>query len=449
MASNNGNSRSTFDDGDSFYDDMKMLNPRYHAQLQPYLNYNYKNGILDRLGNFFGFNTGEDRYRMEMQDRARQMLGSLLNDQFQNDYNSAKAQASRQRDAGLNPDLAGDASGDPAAQMEQPLSPIDPSVFEVPQEVMADITGILGMATQGLTSVASFAKLLADRKEVKTRITANKITSLQAAFTLAGDWLSGFDPVTRLNLGDAVNPDAPEAERREQLKAAIASAFHSDIDGLDEDSKSFLNKAFLARTSDPRVMDNFYDAYSKAAESRAKKMVVEENLGSLDLAEELVRSQNNIMYAYLVGTYEDQVKLNALVNSYNLEKTQNDFDYESWKAEHKLPIELGESELQSYLAYQAKSKADAARAKATQNWLNELLGLKKKHDPGATYLFNALIQGGYAPLMQYSGKGGIGPLNFGGSWTSMINPGSLNLQPMSSEQVGNTATQVHLGQPHM
>lgn len=433
-----GASRSTFDEGDSFLSDITKLNPAYRGQLDPYLSYNYKNGIWDHIGNFFGFNTGEDRYRMEMQDRARQAYASLMNDQFQNDFNSEQARASRQRDAGLNPDLAGETSGEAAAQMEQPLTPIDPSVFEVPKEVFTDITSILGIASNGLTSVGSFMKLMAERDNIRANTTKTEINSAQDAFTYAGDWLTGFDPATRSGFLDSLSiPDDATPDQRAQLiDAAIVSAFKRDIAPFGKTARAFVDKAFMGRWSDPRVKDQYYQAVEKAIKSRASKMSTEKVLGKLDLAEDVVRKQNTVAYDYLEKSFRSQIELNSIINSYNIAKTQNDWDYETWKQEKGIPEQVAESELQGYLMVIAKAKADAARAEAQQAWLNELIGYKKSKDPAAIYLFNALVQGGYAPLQSMSVSGGFGPGKVSSQWNQVIVPGSSMSAPTDNSIPG-------------
>lgn len=97
----------------------------------------------------------------------------------------------------------------------------------------------------------------------------------------------------------------------------------------------------------------------------------------------------------------------------------------------------------------AKSQADAARYKAQQDWLKELLHLKESKDPAGIYLLNALLQGGYAPLMNASGKVSF-PLGIGfsGSWSSYPVPRANSFSGGGSPIDSYDPSNVHLGQPH-
>ena len=81
----------------------KVVNP-YRAQLE---NNSYQQSFWDRFGNWLGFNTKEDSYRLELERLAKEFDADLQLQDTVNEYNSEESQAERQRAAGLNPDLNG------------------------------------------------------------------------------------------------------------------------------------------------------------------------------------------------------------------------------------------------------------------------------------------------------------------------------------------------------
>lgn len=413
---------STFDDNDDFWKSYNSLNSKYRSQLDPYLSYSYKEGIWDKIGNVFGFNTAADKYRFQMQDRARQVLAGLQNDVFQNDYNSAQEQASRQRDAGLNPDLSGESSGEGAAQLEQPLSPIDPSVFDMPQNFIPDLVSIFGSAAQGLSSVGSFMNLVSLVSKNKSERSNIEIKSLQDAWNYAGDYLSAFDPATRNDYGDVeITPDF----FHQTIVPAAIQAFRSKVPGLSDQTYALIEKQLKARQNDPDIYDRYYKNYQAAQESRANKLAKEDFYGKLDVADDVIKSSNRITLGYLRSVQEMQLRLSNIVSAYNVQKFQNDWDFEKFKHDKGLPENLAESELQGYIQSIAESAAQTAQAKYKKDWLNYLAGLYRSGDPAAQYILNALHVGAFAPLQNV--QFGVSPINgFNGSINRMIVPGVSN-----------------------
>lgn len=73
----------------------------------PYLNYEYQSSAWDRIGNFFGFRTSEDRTREEYAQRSKEYIAQLQALAREEEYNSESAQSERQKEAGINPALNG------------------------------------------------------------------------------------------------------------------------------------------------------------------------------------------------------------------------------------------------------------------------------------------------------------------------------------------------------
>lgn len=425
-AQHNYDSFSVFDPGDQFWNDYNNLNQNYRKQLDPLLTYNYRAGLWDRIGNAFGFNTAEDRYRMQMQDRARQALVGLQNDVFQNEYNSAQAQAERQRDAGLNPDLSGETSGEGAAQLEQPLSPIDPSIFDLPENLIPNITNIFGTAAQGLQSFGNFMTLVSMFHKNRAERSNVEISSIKDAWNYAGDYLSSFDPKTRNDYGDIeITPDF----FHQTIVPAAINSFRSKIPGLSEQTYAMIEKQLKARSNDPEIYDRYYKNYQAAQVSRANKLASEKVYGTLDVADDVIKVFNKSTIDYIEKSQKAMLEYNYKVNSYNAAKAQNDWDYEQWKYDNNVPAETAEADLQNYLAQQAQFKAAQLQYDYKLEQLRELKRLSNSGDPSANWYLNAFLIGSYAPLQNI--QFGVSPINgFNGSIDRMLLPGSTSNDPV-------------------
>lgn len=411
---------STFDDNDEFWNSYNSLNSKYRSQLDPYLSYSYKEGIWDKIGNAFGFNTAADKYRFQMQDRARQVLAGLQNDVFQNDYNSAQAQASRQRDAGLNPDLSGESSGEGAAQLEQPLSPIDPSIFDLPQNLIPNIANIFGTAANGLESFAQFMNLTSMFKRNKAERTSIELKNYREAFDYAGEYLSSFDPKTRIDYPDV--EITPDFFNDTIVPAAIADV-RNRIPGQSEETYALLDAAFKARRNDPELFDRYYKNAAASSVSHANKLATEKVYGNIDAADDVLKVLNKSTLDYIEKSQKVMLEYNYKVNSYNAAKAQNDWDYERWKYDNNVPAEMAEADLANYLSQQAEFAAANLQYEYKLEQLRELKALTKKGDPTAQWYLNAFLIGSYAPLLNTTFSAGAFGLKGSGSWNNIPYPG--------------------------
>lgn len=433
---NHGNYNRQYDvfaSDDSFWDDYNKLGAYYKKLVDPYLSYNYQQGIFDKIGNWLGFNTKEDNYRLQMQDRARLALASQLDNQFQNDYNSQVSQAQRQRDAGLNPDLAGEASGDPAGQNDQPFPLIDQSAIDPAPEIFSDLASIFGIATSGLESVATFKSLLAMVSKTKEETSGVSIRNSKDAFDFAGDYLTSFDPEDRRDY--EMTPDVFENE----IIPSRIQAVDKQFSYMDDNARNYIKAAISFRRKDPRLFDAYYKNYNSGVLSRADKLSNQKIFGSLDKADEVVMHQNQAAYRYLTDTSKARLRANKILADYNVQKYQNDFDYESFKQRYGIPELVVESELMRYVQQVFTSDMQIAKDKATKEWLDYLGRLAKSKDPASVWLYNAMIQGGYAPLLSKSLSGGMFGVNGSGSWNNYSVPGAtpgINLIHSSGTEGG-------------
>ena len=136
----------------------EVQNP-YRAQLE---NNSYQQSWWDKVGNWIGFNTKEDSYRLELERLAKEWDSNAQMQNVTDDYNSEASQAARQRAAGINPDLNGVDSGSASssapsspdssglASIEQTttfqeVEPVLSSVSGIVRTALGDVSGLLGM----------------------------------------------------------------------------------------------------------------------------------------------------------------------------------------------------------------------------------------------------------------------------------------------------------------
>lgn len=94
----------------------------------PYSEFDYRKSGWQKILEGFGFRTNFDAYSESMALQAREYAASLADKAHNEQYDSAAAQAARERSAGLNPDLAGNVdagSSSPLADDGNP--PVAPS----------------------------------------------------------------------------------------------------------------------------------------------------------------------------------------------------------------------------------------------------------------------------------------------------------------------------------
>lgn len=136
----------------------EVQNP-YRAQLE---NNSYQQSWWDKVGNWIGFNTKEDSYRLELERLAKEWDSNAQMQNVTDEYNSEASQAARQRSAGINPDLNGVDSGSasssaptapdsgglaPIEQMTtfQEVEPVLSTVSGIVRNALGDVSGLLGM----------------------------------------------------------------------------------------------------------------------------------------------------------------------------------------------------------------------------------------------------------------------------------------------------------------
>lgn len=157
----------------------QVQNP-WRAQLE---NNSYQQSFWDKLGNWIGFNTKEDSYRLELERLAKEWDSNVQLQNVTDDYNSESSQAARQRAAGINPDLNGVDSGSasssvPSAPDSSGLAPIEQMTsFQEVEPVISTVSGIVRSALGNVSGLLGMFQDLRSRSLSNDASLLNNITS--------------------------------------------------------------------------------------------------------------------------------------------------------------------------------------------------------------------------------------------------------------------------------
>lgn len=156
-----------------------VQNP-YLAQLE---NNSYQQSWWDKVGNWIGFNTKEDSYRLELERLAKEWDSNVQMQNVTDDYNSESSQAARQRAAGINPDLNGVDSGSassstPSSPDSAGLAPIEQmTTFQEVEPVLSTVSGIVRNALGDVSGLLGMFQDLRSRSLSNDASLLNNITS--------------------------------------------------------------------------------------------------------------------------------------------------------------------------------------------------------------------------------------------------------------------------------
>lgn len=423
-----GNSRAVFGDDDEFWERYNALNPQYQSQLQPYLYYNYKSGYKDFVRGMFGMRSNEDAVREAAAAQAWQMLGSLENDSFQNDYNSAEEQASRMKDAGLNPDLSGEVSGDPAAQQEQPITPPAIDFLTPPSSYAQDLVGLFGEASQLISSASSFGSMLVGASKLPAELNLIKaqtdLTELQKVGAEIADLSGAKDVVDKYLSG--ISPDTWKTYMTDgSIDGGLVKQGFDDLflDAPDS-AKKYLNAAIERSTSDPRIMEKYYNAANSVIPAVTTNSALKSVHGdAVGFTQFFIERQNKHILRWTKEAISRQAHYQSEFNRLQLISAENGAALEQFRQDNHLPEAQGKAELAQFLSSKAQAEVDEKRFQAEKEWLAELQELRRSKDPEVRDAANYLIQAYFArqsvSLISTSGNGGgnlsVGDFQLGGN----------------------------------
>lgn len=148
------------------------------ADSNPYANPVYKESGWQKFLSSLGFRTDKDRYLEGMSVQAQEYDNALLQKEYNEQYDSALAQAQREREAGLNPNLTGNVDPGSSSAMAEDGNPPQPSESDLGQvsEFASNVLNAVQMAYGLFSSGISVAGAMQD---LKGKGIANRIASIE------------------------------------------------------------------------------------------------------------------------------------------------------------------------------------------------------------------------------------------------------------------------------
>lgn len=144
----------------AIYGDLAGTSYQSLIDANPFSNQPYTPTFWDKLGNFFNFNTAEDKLFYQNQSDSRNWIAQVMSTKFENDYNSSTAMAQRMRAAGQNPDLLGTTGVSPAAEFTEPESRDMSSIVGSDQAKFQQLAGtIFDIVNAGFGFAEKFASV--------------------------------------------------------------------------------------------------------------------------------------------------------------------------------------------------------------------------------------------------------------------------------------------------
>lgn len=125
-------------------------------EANPYANFDYRHSGWQKFLEGLGFRSKYDEFVESMALNAREYDAQLTEKAHNEEFDSALAQASRERLAGINPDLAGNVDAGGSSSMEpDPNGPIEPgndfdSIMQFGSTIMSAVQMAFGLAQSGI-----------------------------------------------------------------------------------------------------------------------------------------------------------------------------------------------------------------------------------------------------------------------------------------------------------
>lgn len=237
------------------------------ASANPYANPVYRESGWQKFLSSLGFRTDKDRYLEGMAIQAAEYDQALLEKEYNEKYDSPLAQAEREREAGLNPNLTGNVSAGESSPLADDGNPPQPSesdfdsAVQFASGIMDAVQVAYGLFGNGLSLASGMADLKNKRLQndlVSMDVNSKLFDFAEDAVYRLRDKSSGFNPdgVTVENWYPALKANYGNLMSKRQFKkfVKLADRFSDNINsgvklftGLDEYTgkrKSFYNTAF-------------------------------------------------------------------------------------------------------------------------------------------------------------------------------------------------------------
>lgn len=157
-------------------------------QNNPYAEYDYRHTGWQKFLEGLGIRTNYDAFKESMAMQAREYAASLADKAHNEEYDSASAQAARERAAGINPDLAGNVdAGDSSPLADDGNPPVPPESFGMDNPlsfgsaIMSGLTSIFGLAQSGIGVAQMFADYKSQVLDNDKKALGNAVDALLAS----------------------------------------------------------------------------------------------------------------------------------------------------------------------------------------------------------------------------------------------------------------------------
>lgn len=286
----------------------------------PYAQYDYRHTGWQKFLEGLGFRTNYDAMKESMAINAQEYERDLLEKAHNEQYDSASAQAARERAAGVNPDLAGVDSGDSSSMQPDPNAPIAPesSGFDNPiafgSAVMSGITSLFGLAQSGIGVMQMFADYKSKVLDNDKKKLANSVDALLASSYGYGENFE--DDMQRIfgNDKDSMLAKIFGMRGARRYQPAVMALRRSLI-GQEEEYKHRTNRG-IART-------DYYDIQTSPGYSEFSPLmkIVRQELSSYSYEVDKLTRQYNIAKA--INDYGEETEVRAYKNKYDSDYYQN------------------------------------------------------------------------------------------------------------------------------
>lgn len=159
----------------------------------PYANYDYRHSGWQKFLESLGFRTNYDKFKESMAINAAEYDAQLAEKAHNEEYDSPLAQNQRLREAGINPDLAGETSSGSAFPMEpDPNGPIEPesdfdSFMNLGSMVMNGVQMAFGLMESGIGAISGLQALRGQRIDLDNKVLDTAFKSLGYVFSDRGE----------------------------------------------------------------------------------------------------------------------------------------------------------------------------------------------------------------------------------------------------------------------
>lgn len=144
----------------------------------PYINYEYQQSAWDKIGNFFGFRTSEDRTREEYAQRSKEYIAQLQSLAREEEYNSEAEQSKRQKEAGLNPALNGVNPSQASEMTETPMT-----LPDIQRNNGDDVSSFFGTFTNIVSSVIGLGSGLLSMQGQRNNNVLSRLSNIKDIYT--------------------------------------------------------------------------------------------------------------------------------------------------------------------------------------------------------------------------------------------------------------------------